>query len=93
MADVAVPTPSPPKTPAPAELDIGRYDGGFEKENETRGEAVHGEAAQQLALDSSSARYVVHSRSAHDTSVASVDTHKPNHDSITYIHGLSRRKS
>lgn len=57
-AEVAAPTPSPPKTPAPGELDIGRYDGGFEKENETRGEAVHGEAAEQLALDSSSARYV-----------------------------------
>jgi len=35
------------------ELDIGKYDGGFEIENEKRGEAVEGEAARDLALDSS----------------------------------------
>ncbi|THH30581.1 hypothetical protein EUX98_g3605 [Antrodiella citrinella] len=34
-------------------IDIGTYDGGFEKENETRGEKVYGEAAEDLALDSS----------------------------------------
>lgn len=34
-------------------FDIGRYDGGFEIENETRGEVVTGEAAAELALDSS----------------------------------------
>ncbi|KAF8268767.1 hypothetical protein EI94DRAFT_1576638 [Lactarius quietus] len=28
-----------------AELDIGKYDGGFEIENEKRGEAIQGEAA------------------------------------------------
>ena len=38
---------------AQPEIDIGRYDGGFEIENETRGQVVHGEAAKQLALDSS----------------------------------------
>lgn len=40
------------------ELDIGKYDGGFEIENEKRGEAVDGEAAQDLALDSSVSRLV-----------------------------------
>ena len=50
--------PSPAAPPAkPAidigRIDIGRYDGGFEIENETRGAAVTGEAAEQLALDSS----------------------------------------
>ncbi|KAI0316663.1 kinase-like protein [Amylostereum chailletii] len=41
------------KAAAQSDLDIGHYDGGFELENEKRGEAVHGEAAEQLALDSS----------------------------------------
>jgi hypothetical protein len=40
------------------ELDIGKYDGGFEIENEKRGEAVDGEAARDLALDSSVSRLV-----------------------------------
>jgi hypothetical protein len=50
----------PPSKPAAAdrELDIGKYDGGFEIENEKRGEAVDGEAAQELALDSSVSRLV-----------------------------------
>ncbi|KAH9992883.1 other/AUR protein kinase [Russula vinacea] len=66
------PAPAPTPAPAPAaasqkppsskpaaadrELDIGKYDGGFEIENEKRGEAVDGEAAQELALDSSVSR-------------------------------------
>ena len=51
--------PPSPARPAPAApsakpaIDIGRYDGGFEIENETRGAAVTGEAAEELALDSS----------------------------------------
>ncbi|KAI0061766.1 kinase-like protein [Artomyces pyxidatus] len=49
-------TPSPPKNDAQGDIDIGHYDGGFEIENEKRGEAVHGEAAEQLALDSSVSR-------------------------------------
>ncbi|KAF7970274.1 hypothetical protein HWV62_24462 [Athelia sp. TMB] len=47
------------KTPAPGPIDtigIGRYDGGFEEENEKRGEKVYGEAAEELALDSSTSR-------------------------------------
>lgn len=60
--------PSPTKTaPAPAatttttasrqpHIDIGTYDGALERENETRGEKVYGEAAEALALDSSVAR-------------------------------------
>lgn len=63
----ANPAHSAPKQPQPApvsqakptsnrELDIGKYDGGFEIENEKRGEAVEGEAAQDLALDSSVSR-------------------------------------
>ncbi|TFK24422.1 other/AUR protein kinase [Coprinopsis marcescibilis] len=39
------------KTPRP--LDIGSYDGGLETDNEKRGEKVYGEAADDLALDSS----------------------------------------
>ena len=65
----ANPAHSAPKQPQPApvsqakpaskrELDIGKYDGGFEIENEKRGEAVEGEAAQDLALDSSVSRLV-----------------------------------
>jgi aurora kinase len=62
----ANPTAKQPQ-PAPAskakfssgrELDIGKYDGGFEIENEKRGEAVDGEAARDLALDSSVSRLV-----------------------------------
>ncbi|CCO29150.1 aurora kinase A [Rhizoctonia solani AG-1 IB] len=34
-------------------IDIGSYDGGFEKEDESRGQPVTGEAASDLALDSS----------------------------------------
>ena len=49
--------PSPTRQPATqskqATIDIGRYDGGFEIENETRGERVTGQAAEDLALDSS----------------------------------------
>ena len=47
---------SQPKPSSGRELDIGKYDGGFEIENEKRGEAVDGEAAQDLALDSSVSR-------------------------------------
>ncbi|KAG8734104.1 spindle assembly checkpoint kinase [Ceratobasidium sp. 423] len=36
-----------------ASIDIGNYDGGFEQENESRGQIVSGEAATELALDSS----------------------------------------
>jgi hypothetical protein len=36
-----------------ASIDIGQYDGGLELENEKRGERVFGEAAEELALDSS----------------------------------------
>lgn len=38
-------------------IDIGQYDGGLETENEKRGERVYGEAAEELALDSSISRY------------------------------------
>jgi len=59
------PANSAAKQPAPAslskptsdrDLDIGKYDGGFKTENEKRGEAVDGEAAEELALDSSVSR-------------------------------------
>jgi hypothetical protein len=50
--------PPPAKPAADRELDIGKYDGGFEIENEKRGEAVDGEAARELALDSSVSRLV-----------------------------------
>ncbi|KAL0960909.1 hypothetical protein HGRIS_005918 [Hohenbuehelia grisea] len=48
--------PSPGRDAARMGLDIGRYDGGLETENEKRGEKVYGEAAQELALDSSVSR-------------------------------------
>ncbi|KIP04241.1 hypothetical protein PHLGIDRAFT_31450 [Phlebiopsis gigantea 11061_1 CR5-6] len=51
------PPPPPPSAPTQPAIDIGRYDGGFEIDNESRGEKVYGEAAEQLALDSSVARY------------------------------------
>lgn len=38
-------------------VDIGHYDGGLEIDNEKRGERVYGEAAEELALDSSTSRY------------------------------------
>jgi hypothetical protein len=47
------------KSTAPAPLDIGTYDGGLETENEKRGEKVYGEAAEELALDSSVSGCVV----------------------------------
>lgn len=39
-------------------IDIGRYDGGLEIDEEKRGEVVFGEAAEELALDSSVSRCV-----------------------------------
>ena len=55
-ATTTAPTPAATQQAAPKKVDIGRYDGGFEIDNETRGEKVHGEAAEHLALDSSVAR-------------------------------------
>jgi len=46
-----------PSEPKPL-LDIGKYDGGLELDNEKRGEKVFGEAAEALALDSSVSRCV-----------------------------------
>ena len=37
-------------------IDIGNYDGGLELDNEKRGEPVYGEAAEELALNSSLSR-------------------------------------
>ena len=39
-------------------IDLGKYDGGFEAENDKRGSAVFGEAAEILALDSSTSAQV-----------------------------------
>jgi hypothetical protein len=49
------------KKPAPAAsnkppIDIGKYDGGLELDNESRGERVYGQAAEELALNSSLSR-------------------------------------
>jgi hypothetical protein len=38
-------------------IDIGKYDGGLEIDNEKRGEKVYGKAAEDLALDSSVSEY------------------------------------
>ncbi|KAF8583124.1 kinase-like protein [Ramaria rubella] len=63
-ASTAANEPPPPPSPsketkaAAISFDIGRYDGGFEAENaEGRGQFVFGEAAKELALDSSQARH------------------------------------
>ena len=37
-------------------IDIGNYDGGLELDNEKRGEPVYGQAAEELALNSSLSR-------------------------------------
>jgi hypothetical protein len=37
-------------------VDIGKYDGGLELDNESRGERVFGQAAEELALNSSLSR-------------------------------------
>ena len=39
-------------------VQLGAYDGGLELENASRGEIVYGEAAEELALDSSVLRLV-----------------------------------
>ena len=39
-------------------VQLGAYDGGLELENESRGEIIYGEAAEELALDSSVSRLV-----------------------------------
>jgi len=54
-------SPSKDAKRATKALDIGSYDGGFEAEvAEGRGQVVHGEAAKELALDSSQACVIFH---------------------------------
>jgi aurora kinase len=66
--------PSLSKPTSSRELDIGKYDGGFEIENEKRGEKIEGEAAQELALDSSVSGLVW---SLSPSSFASIPTRLP----------------
>jgi aurora kinase len=47
----------PTKIALKPNMDIGKYDGGFELDDEKRGEKVYGEAAEALALDSSVSGY------------------------------------
>ncbi|KAG6874147.1 Serine/threonine-protein kinase ark1 [Termitomyces sp. Mi166 len=49
------PVKQAPLNPKPP-VDIGRYDGGLEIDDEKRGQVVCGEAAEELALDSSVSR-------------------------------------
>ncbi|KAH8085957.1 kinase-like protein [Cristinia sonorae] len=69
--------PSPVKTvpsaPRQPTIDIGHYDGGFEKENEKRGEKVYGAAAEELALDSS----VAHERPTREWHLTDFDIGRP----------------
>ncbi|KAF7345379.1 Kinase-like protein [Mycena venus] len=51
-----LPPPSSRSGTTQPAIDIGRYDGGLEAENEKRGDVVSGEAADDLALDSSVSR-------------------------------------
>ena len=67
-----IPVPSSPKKGAVPvsvvpgmKLELGSYDGGFEVENERRGSVVSGEAAELLALDSSTSVLVSSSSSSH----------------------------
>lgn len=53
-------TSSRPGHAAQPSIDIGKYDGGLELDNEKRGERVYGEAAEDLALDSSVSKCVTH---------------------------------
>ncbi|KAF8151995.1 other/AUR protein kinase [Mycena galopus ATCC 62051] len=55
LANLPPPPPRKDKDAQPV-VDIGRYDGGLELENEERGEVVSGDAAVELALDSSQSR-------------------------------------
>ena len=73
-APAPAPKPSVSKPTLTRELDIGKYDGGFEIENEKRGEKIDGEAAQELALDSSISRLVL---SPSPSSFASIPTRLP----------------
>ncbi|KZT28806.1 other/AUR protein kinase [Neolentinus lepideus HHB14362 ss-1] len=41
------------REPTQPSIDIGRYDGGLEYDEENRGKKVYGQAAEELALDSS----------------------------------------
>jgi len=60
LSSLRDPTPSNSKKGifAQKSIDIGSYDGGLEIEDAKRGELVYGEAAEELALDSSVSRYV-----------------------------------
>lgn len=51
---------NPVKQPSNSQLslDIGRYDGGLEIDDEKRGQVVYGKAAEELALDSSVSRSI-----------------------------------
>ncbi|KAF8158503.1 kinase-like protein [Crassisporium funariophilum] len=49
-------TSSKPLHATHSSIDIGKYDGGLELDNEKRGEPIYGEAAEELALDSSVSR-------------------------------------
>ncbi|KAG6906763.1 Serine/threonine-protein kinase ark1 [Tephrocybe rancida] len=53
LRNPAKPPAQPPQTTSKPSIDIGRYDGGLEIEDKKRGQAIHGEAAEELALDSS----------------------------------------
>ncbi|KAJ7652061.1 other/AUR protein kinase [Mycena polygramma] len=55
LSNLPPPPPSRKDTTPPA-IDIGTYDGGLELDNEKRGSAVSGDAAAELALDSSLSR-------------------------------------
>ncbi|KIM78445.1 hypothetical protein PILCRDRAFT_824329 [Piloderma croceum F 1598] len=66
-------TPTPGKGATQTGIDIGRYDGGFEIDNEKRGEKVYGEAAEDLALDSSVSR----TRPTREWNLASFDIGRP----------------
>lgn len=56
ISALAISNKKPATAASKLPIDIGKYDGGLELDNESRGERVYGQAAEELALNSSLSR-------------------------------------
>lgn len=56
ISALAISNKKPTTATSKPPIDIGKYDGGLELDNESRGERVYGQAAEELALNSSLSR-------------------------------------
>ena len=56
ISALAISSKKPTTAASKPPIDIGKYDGGLELDNESRGERVYGQAAEELALNSSLSR-------------------------------------